>query len=207
MKRKIQILLLILVSAFYAKAQSLDLILQKYYEAVGMQKLQKVESIRYEGYKLNHFLKKIGPNIPEKLFKPDFKISVDNKKRYLMQDIGLHGEGAYGFSDGEYWKDPAGFPPEKWNPGTQDRLLIDFWKDIEGFLFDYHKKGHELIKLVDVSIERKKYYRLQMITNKKDTLYYYLNPKTYLLEKLSFGGDITTGKEFPTFTFFKIQKY
>jgi len=150
-------------------------------------------------------LKKIGPDIPEKLFMPKFKISVEDKKRYLIQDIGMHGEGAYGFSEGKYWKDPAGFPPEKWNPSIEDRLLIDFWIDIEGFLVDWTIKGHDLRKLNSVSIENNNYHRIRLITSKKDTLYYYFNTKTYLLSMLSFGGDISTGKEFPTFTFQKYQ--
>jgi hypothetical protein len=204
MNKKIQILLLILVFAICSKAQSLDQILQKHYQAVGIKYLREVESIRYDGYYVNHYLKKSNDDVRPEFFNPKFKITVEKRNNYLLQIFDNRREIKYAFNKEKYWKQFYGSLPIEWVPSNIDRKRIQQYLDTEGFLFNWKKKGHSVTKLDDINYKNKNYNRIMLVTPENDTLYYYLNPKTYLLSKLSFGGDISTGKEFPTYTF---QKY
>lgn len=207
MKQISRILAILLFTSINVNSQSLDQILEKHYEAVGMEYLKEVQTIRYEGHYVNHFLKKISDNIPEYLMKPDFILSVANHSGYLLQVIDdERGEGAYGYCDGKYWKDPAGFPPEKWNPGDSDRSLIEYYVDLEGFTYDWKNKGYKAEKLDDCIIDNKDNYRVSLITSKNDSLYFYIDKESNLISKISFNGDISSGKEFPSFTFSKYKK-
>lgn len=206
MKQIIYIVFLLFFTHNSVKSQSLLQILERHYEAAGMKYLKEVESLQYKGNYVNHFLKSISKNISENLLKPDFVLTIEKQRGYLLQILDERGEGAYGFFNGKYWKAPCGFPPQEWNPNNSDRRLIQYYLDSEGFLYNWKKKGHKVTKLNDVILEEKNYHRMKLITLENDTLFYYINPKNYLISKMSFMGDLADDKEHPSFTFLKYKK-
>ena len=198
---------LFLILAFnFARGQSLNEILDKHYDAVGTKYLKEVQSIQYYGTYKNHFLKKISKNLPAYLFSPDIEITVSRSGGYLNRILDRDEPTTYGCFSGEYWKDQEGYPAEKWKPTNSDRLQIQLYLDFEGFLYNWQKKGILLRKLDNIQLENKTYYHIQTITPEKDTLFYYINPKNNLLEKISFFGDLSEGEKYASITFTDFQK-
>lgn len=198
---------LFLILAFnFAKGQSLDEILDKHYDAVGTKYLKEVQSIQYYGTYKNHFLKKISENLPAYLFSPDIEITVSRSGGYLNRILDRDEPTTYGCFSGEYWKDQEGYPAEKWNPTNSDRLQIQLYLDFEGFLYNRQKKGTLLRKLENIQLEDKTYYRILVITPEKDSLFYYINQKNNLLEKISFFGDLADGEKYGSITFTDFKK-
>lgn len=184
-----------------ANGQSLDEILERYYKASGVENMKKMENIQYTGTMKNHFLKKISKNVPDYLFSPDFDITVARKSGYLFQIFDRKESTTYGYFSGEYWKDQAEFPPRKWDPNDSDRLQIQMYLDFEGFLFHWKDKGIRLEKLKDIQLDNKTYYQIRVTTPEDDVLYYYINSKNNLLEKISFGGDLVVNDKYNSVTF------
>jgi len=182
--------------------QSLDQILEKHHEAVGIKALKNIESMKYYIVNKNHFLK----NQSSILFCYDIEITVLRNKYYLSQLFKQNGEDIYAYASGKFWRKADGFSPEIWEPNNLDRLLIQQYLDFEGFLHDWKKKGIIIEKLEDVNLSGEYYHRVMAVTPEKDTLYYYLNPQNCLIEKISYNGDLSKRNDlfFISFSDFKI---
>lgn len=188
--------------------QSLEQILEKHSEAVGAKNMRNVQSIRYKGKFDNSYLKDfvISKNLDEKTLYPEFELSVINNQAYSLQIDGTFGKEAYTFSDENYWRDQGGTPPEQWTPSNIERLRIQLFLDIDGFLYNWKDKGFVLKKLDDVVLDNKNYHRLSLITPEKDSLFYYLNTQTYLISRISFFHDLTENPKSPSYTFAEYHK-
>ncbi len=186
--------------------QGLDEILEKHFKTVGMSYLKDVETIQYKGKFINHFLEKDGNTVPDYFLYQNFVLSIEKGKAYLEQVFGKYGEDAYVFSDGKFWNDPSGAPPEERTPKKSDKLQILLYLDTEGLLYNWKKKGYSVVKLKDAIFENKKYYKIRLTTPENDTLYYYINPQSNLISKISHSGDLTDGKEHKSVTLMNYKK-
>lgn len=190
------------------KGQSLEQILEKHYEALGAENMRNIQSIRYKGKFDNSYLKDfvVGKNLDEKALYPEFELSVINDQAYSLEIEDNFGKEAYTFSDGNYWRDQGGAPPEQWIPSNIERLRIQLFLDIDGFLYNWKEKGIMLEKLDDVVLDNKNYHRLSLVTREKDSLFYYLNPQTYLISRISFFHDLAENPKSPSYTFAEYRK-
>ena len=188
--------------------QSLDQIVERHYQAVGAKNIKDIRYIRYKGKFDNSYLKNfvLSKKIDKKALHPEFELSVINHQAYLLQIDGNFGEEAYAFSNGTYWRDQGGSPPEQWSPSDIDRLKIQMFLDIEGFLIDWKIKGYQLVKSEDIALCESKYHRLKLITTEKDTIFYYINPVNSLISKISFFHDLAENPKSPSYTINNYRK-
>lgn len=91
-------------------------------------------------------------------------------------------------------------------PNKFEKIRIQLRIDIESVLYNWKKKDYSLTRLKDAIFENKTYYKIRLTTTEKDTLYFYLNPKTHLIYKMSYYGDLTDGKEYLSTTFLKYKE-
>ncbi len=187
-------------------AQTLDEILEKHFEAVGTKYLENVETIQFKGFYYNRFLEKMGGNLPEKLLKPDFILSVEKAKSYRLQIFSEPGNFVTGFYEGNYWINQSGNINTKWDPGEGDRRIIQQAIDLEGFLFNWKKKGYKAINSGEVVLNRKKYHKIQLINAEKTSFNYYLDSKTFLISYICFEGDLEDEKEHTSVEFQEYKK-
>ena len=171
-----------------------------------MEYLKKVQTIQYKGKFVNHFLEKDGKTVPDYFLYQDFVLSIEKQKAYLEQVFGKYGEDAYAFSDGKFWRDPSGAPPKERIPKESDKLQIQLYLDTEGLLYNWKKKDYMAVKLEDAFFENKKYYKIRLTSPETDTLFYYINPQTNLIFKMSYSGDLTDGKEHKSVTLMNYKK-
>jgi hypothetical protein len=199
---------LLLLTLNCVSGQSLEHILEKHDEAIGAKNMRNIQSVRYKGKFDNSYLKDfvVNKNLDEKALYPKFDLSVINNQAYSLQIDGTFGKEAYTFSDGNYWRDQGGAPPEQWAPSSIERLRIQLVLDIDGFLCNWKGKGFVLKKLDDVVLDNIKYHRLILVTPEKDSLFYYLNPQTYLISKISFFHDLSENPKSPSYSFAEYRK-
>lgn len=186
--------------------QNLDEILEKHFKAVGMEYLKDVQTVQYKGKYINHFLKKDGKSVQDYYLNMDFILSIDKQKSYLEQVYGIYGEDASAFSNGKFWTDPSGAPPRERIPNKSEKLRIQMYIDTEGVMYNWKSKGYKLVKLKDAVFENKSYYKIRLTTPEKDTLYFYINPESALIYRMSYNGDLTDGKEYLSVTFMNYKK-
>ena len=206
MKQIIIILSFLYFSNNYAKSQSLEEILDKHFEVVGIEHLKDVQTIQYKGYYYNRFLEKMGGNLPEKLLKPDFTLIIKKGIGYHLHTKSDPGEFITGFYNGNYWMNQNGNIDKGWNPSKPDRQIIQLAIDLDGFLYNWENKGYEAVKLKDAVINKKKYYIIQLTNIEKEVIYFYLDSTTYLLTYMSYDGDLSDGKVHPNIEFQKYKK-
>jgi len=205
MKLITSIFFIVLVSGVLS-AQTLDEILEKHFEAAGTKYLENVETIQFKGFYYNRFLEKMSGNLPEKLLKPDFILSLEKAKSYRLQMFSDPGNFITGFYEGNYWINQNGNIDAKWNPGTDDRRIIQQAIDLEGFLYNWKKKGYKAINCGEVVLNRKKYHKIQLINAEKASFNFYLDAKTFLVSFISFEGDLEDEKEHSNVEFLDYKK-
>lgn len=208
LKHAICINFLLLITLNSVIGQGLEQILDNHYEAVGAENMRNIKSVRYKGKFDNSYLKDfvVNKNLNEKALYPEFELSVINNQDYTLQIDGNFGKEVYIFSNGNYWKDKGGASSKQWIPSNIERLKIQLILDIDGFLYNWKDKGFMLKKLDDVVLDNKNYHRLSLITPEKDSLFYYLNPQTYLISKISFFHDLAENPKSPSYTFAEYRK-
>jgi len=200
------IILILFVTSSILEGQNLDEILKKHFDAVGMEYLRKVQTIQYKGNQVLNYLENVGYKVPEDLLKPKFILSVEKGKGYRLQLFGEIGDMATGFFEGNYWKNQNGNVTENWNPIEIDRRIIQQEFDLEGYLFNWEKKGCKVAKLENATMKNKNYYKIRLTTPGNDTIWFYIDPKNNLISFKSFGGDLSDGKKYPSVEFQNYKK-
>lgn len=186
--------------------QTLDEILTKHFEAVGMEALKDVETIQYKGNYYNRFLEKMGNGLPEKLLKPDFILTVEKNKGYRLQTFSDPGNFITCFYNGDYWINQNGNVDENWNPGKPDQRIIHQEIELDGFLYHWKEKGYTLTRLENAKLNDKEHYKLKLENSKIGAAFFYIDINSNLLSHISYGGDLTDGKECPNIEFRKYKK-
>jgi len=182
--------------------QSLDKILERHYEALGIKALENVESIKYSIVNKNHFLKNQSSN----LFCYNIEITVLRDVYYRSEYFKQNGKDIYEYASGRFRRKAEGFSPVIWKPNNLDKILIKQYLDFEGLLHNWKKKGITIDKLEDVKLSGQDYHRIIAVTSDKDTLFYYLNPQNYLVQMISYNGDLSERNDlfFISFSDFRI---
>lgn len=186
--------------------QTLDEILEKHFDAVGIEYLKNVQTIQYKGYYYNRFLEKLGSNPREKLLKPDFTRIIEKGIGYRQHFASDPGEFIIGYYKGIYWINQNGTLNDPWNPGVADRQIIQEAIDLNGFLYDWKKKGYQVTKLDDAVLDNREYYKIRLAQKEMSTYYFYIDKKTNLISKISYNGDLTDGKEVANIEFQNYRK-
>lgn len=199
-------ILFLFVASNILQGQNLDGILKKHFEVVGMEYLRKVQTIQYKGNYVLHYLESVGYKVPENLLKPKFILSVEKGKGYRLQLFGEIGEIVTGFFEGNYWNNQNGNVTENWNPIDVDRRIIQQELDLEGFLFDWERKGYKVTQLGNAVLKNKNHYKIRLITHGNDTIWFYIDPKNDLISFMSFGGDLSDGKKHASVEFQNFKK-
>ena len=199
-------ILLLFVTSNILQGQNLDEILKKHFDAVGMEYLRKVQTIQYKGNQVLHYLENVGYKVPENLLKPKFILSVEKGKGYRLQLYGEFGDFANGFFEGNYWNNQNGNVTEDWNPIDVDRRIIQQELDLEGYLFNWEKKGYKVAKLENATMKNKNYYKIRLTTPGNDSIWFYIDPKNNLISFKSFGGDLSDGKKHASVEFQNYKK-
>ncbi len=199
---------LLIITLNNVKSQSLEQILEKHYEAVGVKNVNAIKTIRYRGIFDNSYLKEfvLSKKTDKKALYPKFTLSIINNQAYKLLVAGTFGQEVYSFVDGAYWKDMGGSLPELWNPANIERLKIHLFTDIQGFLIDWKSKRYSLEKYEDIELENILYHRLRLVTLEDDTLFYYLNSQTNLVSKISFFSDLAKMPNAPSYTITNYKK-
>lgn len=154
-----------------AQAQSVDQVLQKYFEASGgLNKIRALQAIRVSGRVA------LGPGIGGTFVRT---VKRPNKVRLELAVQGMTGIQAY---DGEQaWmlmpfmgqSEPQPMPPDV------ARSLHD-QADMDGPLVDYRTKGHQVELAGRESVEGKPTYKLKVTLRAGDVTFYYLDAESYL---------------------------
>ena len=95
---------------------------------------------------------------------------------------------------------------ENWNPIDVDRRIIQQQIDLEGYLFDWERKGYKVAKLENATLKNKNYYKIRLTTPENDTIWFYIDPKNNLISFKSFGGDLSDGKKHASVEFQNYKK-
>jgi len=199
-------ILFFFVTSNILRGQGLDEILENHFEAVGMEYLRKVQTIQFKGNFVLHYLESVGNKVPEKLLKPKFILSVEKEKGYRLQLIGEIGDVATGFFEGNYWINQNGNVTENWNPIDVDRRIIQQQLDLEGYLFNWEKKRYKVAKMGNALLKNKNYYKIRLTMPGNDVIWFYIDPKNNLISFMSFGGDLSDGKKYPSVEFQNYKK-
>lgn len=196
----------LLFTSTNVNSQNLEQILEKYYEAVGMEYLKEVQTIQYKGNYYNRFLEKMGGNLPEKLLKPEFTLLVEKGIGYRLHVVSDPGQYVTGFFDGNYWMNQNGNVDANWNPSVPDRRIIQQAIDLEGFLYNWKSKGNKVVKLSDADLSGKKHYKIQLINTENDSVSILtLNPISLLILVMMVIWQM--GKNTQTLNFRNIKKW
>jgi outer membrane lipoprotein-sorting protein len=164
--------LLIIASASFVQAQSLDDVLKKYVKATGLETLANAKSFQIKA-KINQ----MGMELPMEM-----KIKKPNKFRIEMEMQGQKMVQAY---DGE-----KGWMIAPWvSPDPQD-MSSDQLKDaidqadMEGELYHYKEKGHTIEFVGKVNLDGKPAYKLKLTTKDGNKKTYFIDADTYLVTKV-----------------------
>ncbi len=164
--------LLIIASASFVQAQSLDDVLKKYVKATGLETLANAKSFQIKA-KINQ----MGMELPMEM-----KIKKPNKFRIEMEMQGQKMVQAY---DGEKgWMIAPWVSPDPQDmSGDQLKDALD-QADMEGELYHYKEKGHTIEFVGKVNLDGKPAYKLKLTTKDGNKKTYFIDADTYLVTKV-----------------------
>ncbi|NQU55413.1 MAG: hypothetical protein HQ522_23090 [Bacteroidetes bacterium] len=174
MKKSICTLLLILIvaSVNVIRAQSLETILEKHFQAVGQDKIVGAGT-----FFMKAKISQMGMEFPMemKMKRPDkFRLEMEMQGQKMIQ--------AY---DGE-----KGWMIAPWLSPDPQELVGDQLKqamnqaNFEGELYDYKKKGHAMEFAGKVNLEGKEAYRIKLSAKDGSIENYFIDAETYLISKV-----------------------
>ena len=173
---KIFIFIIINLLHLESKAQSVDRIIDQYFNAINYKEICNINSITTKGTRTS-----VGER--------DFTEIIQRPDKYRC-DYDMGPDNFSLIYDGE-----TGWQINPFSPGNKTEYLIEHAidlvqikenADIDGILFNWREKGHKVILCNDKDTMDKEFYKLKIITRDNDTLYYFLNSKNYYLTKKTY---------------------
>ena len=169
----LSVLALLAPAARSAHAQTVDEILAKHYEAMGVDKLKKIQSMRVTGKMM------VGPGMEAALI---MERKRPGKSRMEFTVQGMTGVQAFDGTNG--WslmpfmgkKDPEPMSPEDATEMADDA-------DFDGALVDYKAKGHTVEYVGQESVEGAETYKLKLTKKGGKVETFYLDTETGLILK------------------------
>lgn len=164
------IVLFMLSGSVYS--QNLHEILNKYYQATGIEKWAKVTTVV-----MNATVEQMGMELPMEM-----KMKAPNKFRMDMEIQGQKMVQAY---DGEKgWMIMPWISAEPQDlEGAQLKQAMD-QADREGELYNYEKKGSKAELIGKETIEGKEYFNIKLVDKNETVKNYYIDASTYLLGRV-----------------------
>ena len=167
------LVILLILMANFAGAQTVDNILKKHFEAVGQEKLMAAKNI-YIKAKVN----RMGMDIPMemKVKRPDkFSIRMEVQGQIVTQ-----------IYDGEKgWLIAPGLSlePQELTGDMLEQAKKQPESLLEGDLYDYDKKGSTAAFLGKVNLNGTEAFRIKLTTSDGNEMEFFMNTNTYLIEK------------------------
>lgn len=174
MKKLIISILVLTIVAFVnvSQAQSLNDVLEKHFEAVGQEKLANASSFHIKAK-----ISQMGMELPMsmKIKKPNmFRVEMEMQGQKMVQ--AFDGETGWMIAP---WISPD--PTEL--AGDQLKQAMD-QADIEGELYNYEKKGHEIDFIGKVNADGKEAFKLKLTNEDGTVKNYFIDASSYLLVKV-----------------------
>ncbi|MEN8116252.1 MAG: outer membrane lipoprotein-sorting protein [Bacteroidota bacterium] len=172
MKRTLILTALMLIAFVGTQAQTLDKVLSKHFEAVGQEKLLKVET-----FIMKAKISQMGMDLPM-----DMIIVRPNKFRL---DMDMQGQKMVQAFDGE-----TGWMIMPWISNEPQDLAGDQLKqamsqaDMEGELYNYDEKGHTAELIGKVNSDGKEAYRIKLTTKDGSEKNYFIDANSYMVLKV-----------------------
>ncbi|MBK7109867.1 MAG: hypothetical protein WAU21_10375 [Chitinophagales bacterium] len=172
--KKLISFLLVAILAVPAFAQSLDKLLKEYFDAVGQDKLVKIESIKATGN-----IVQMGIEIPFIMYN-----KRPNSYRTEGTFQGMTFIQAYNGTDG-YTINPfsGSTEPQPLSPDELKSMKVQ--ADIDGVLWNYKEKGNKVSLEADQDVEGTPCYTIKIITSDSDQYLYYIDKESYMSIKNS----------------------
>ncbi len=161
---------LLIVSGAYLSAQDLDEILDHYFEVIGQDKITRVNTITSEGKVLQ-----MGMELPFVL--------IQKKPSKIRMEAEIQGTKFIQAYDGENgwmiapW---TGSPDPQDMPDEQIKAMRDMG-DIEGDLYNWDKKGHEVSLIGKEDMEGTPVYKIKLVKENGDEYLYYIDAENYVV--------------------------
>lgn len=195
-RRSLLFLLLAVALAPAARAQTVDEVLAKHYDAQGgLEKLRKIQTLRMLGRM------EVGPGM-------EAPITMD-KKRPKMQRMeftfsGMTGVSAYDGTHG--WQLMPFMGQKTAEPlSAEDAKQVEDQADFDGPLVDWKAKGHTVELVGKESVDGADAFKLKITKKSGQVEYYYIDAESYLAVKRE-GKQVARGTEVDTETLFGSYK-
>lgn len=172
MKKLVAITIMLFIGANFSVAQKLDEILETHFEFIGQDKLNEVNTIKFEGVALNQ-----GQEFPFSLLfkRPDkmrIEINIQGQKMIQAYD----GEKAWGIIPFSGTTDPQEF-------GADQTRGMKMNSDIDGAIYNYSEKGYTAELIGEEDVEGTPAYRIELANEDGDQLIYFIDLENNVLLK------------------------
>lgn len=182
-KSIITLVIFFLVSSVgIVNAQNLKEVLDKHFKAVGQDKLTKVET-----YSIKAKVTQMGTEIPL-----DMKMKKTNKFRMEMDIMGQKMVQVFDGEKGWVLSPMIGNEPQELSGAELDQAMAQ--ADIEGELYNYEKKGHQVEFVGKENIDGTDMYNLKVTSKNGIVRNYYIDADTYLLSQVK-GSASSMGQQ------------
>lgn len=191
MKKRVAVLFVILLTGctLFAQEPGIDQILSRHYQATGMEKLQKINTVVMKGTIIQNDAMPV-------------KITRMRPDKYLMEFDVMDMSTCQAFDGETAWSTAPWTGTAKPQPMPEDRARdLRSRADFDGILFNWKEKGHQVEYSGIDTVENVQVYRLNVTKKDGGTESLFLGTADYLLKKRSFTR-MSRGKELPVEIFF-----
>lgn len=177
-----------------AQDESLEDILEAHYEAIGQDALNEVNSITFKGKMMMQTME-----MPMSRFqqRPN-KIRQQGTFQGTTFIMCYNGESGWMVAPWTGSADAQPMPDEQVDDMKQEA-------DMDGFLYNYEEKGHTVTLEGMEEVEGTEAYKIKVVTNKEDEIFFYLDVDSYMVLKTT-STMMREGKEMTSETFFSNYK-
>jgi len=172
MKRTFILTALMLVAFVFVQAQSLEKVLEKHYEATGVEKLSDVKT-----YSVKAKMSMMGMDMPMTI-----KVKNPDKFRLDMEAMGQKTVSAFDGDKG-WMINPMMGEGVKELEGDQLTQAMS-QADLEGELYNYKKKGSTAELIGKVNADGKPAYKIKLTDKAGTAKDYFIDADTYLVTKM-----------------------
>ncbi len=156
-------------------AQDLQKILDKYFKSIGQEKMLKVKSLETTGKTLQMGMEMPFKTIAKRPNKAYMEVDISGTKMVM----GFDGENGWAIQPWTGSADPIDLVGPELRP-------VKEISDMDGGLWNYEEKGHQLELEGTEDLEGIKVYVLKLTKKDGDIFHYYLDSEKYLILKMKY---------------------
>lgn len=176
------IVFFIISSVSVIQAQNLKEVLDKHFDAIGQDKLAKVET-----YAVKAKVSQSGMEIPMEM-----KMKKPNKFRMEMDMMGQKMIQVYNGEKGWVVAPWISSEPQELTGAELEQAMAQ--ADIDGELYNYEKKGHQLELIGKEMVDGTEMYNLKLTDKNDGVKNYYIDAETYLIKQVK-AKAVSMGQE------------